>query len=198
MSVETKNAEITSASVEINTLRVSGRQLTLRTFRQLPAKSPIDPQSHEMRGTVWGWVNYFWKGAKSDMHAVWQSDGKLYRYPLSYPSKRTVEGLRKSFIRDRGDGTKIEFSRWLYQPTSNLKHAASELQELNEYDFRYHPQSNENDPWGHYDNIKYETLEEALEAFYETGAYKNYEAAFKSYVQALEAIEDKGQLYIAT
>jgi hypothetical protein len=58
VALEAAAAEITTASVSIHILRVGNRQLTMGTFRQLPTRELIDPVKVELKGVVWGWVNY--------------------------------------------------------------------------------------------------------------------------------------------
>jgi hypothetical protein len=48
----------TTAAVSIKTLRVSSRQLTIGTFKQLQVRELVDEERVELQGVVWGWVNY--------------------------------------------------------------------------------------------------------------------------------------------
>ena len=74
MIIDVQQADIKTASVEIQSLTVSGKQLTLAVFRQLQEKYVLDDDA-KLRGRVWGKVNYFWgacaKG-KVHLHVVWQ------------------------------------------------------------------------------------------------------------------------------
>jgi hypothetical protein len=58
ISLEASQASITTATVTIKVLQVNSRQLTQSTFRQLPKRNLIDPETLEILGVIWGWVNY--------------------------------------------------------------------------------------------------------------------------------------------
>jgi hypothetical protein len=82
--VTTKQATIRTASVEIKTLSVSGRQVTLSLFRQFPEEQIIDPSTCQLRGVPWGRVHYFFGGCerrtpKTHLHVVWQKGDELRR-----------------------------------------------------------------------------------------------------------------------
>jgi len=72
--IATKEAALRTAMVEIKSLTVSGKQMTLAVFRQLLAEDVIDRATTTLRGVPWGTVNYFWKGC-----AVWDQDGDASR-----------------------------------------------------------------------------------------------------------------------
>lgn len=75
------NAELTTAAVEINTMKVSGKQVTLATFRQLQ-EEPVVDQGGNLCGLPWGTVNYHPdRCADSDehLHVVWQKGDELRR-----------------------------------------------------------------------------------------------------------------------
>jgi hypothetical protein len=103
--VKSSEAAIQTAAVEVKTIMVGERQMTLSLFRQLPMnrfwsspESPEDqPQSH---GEPWGFVNYHWKGCGAEfrdqrngdrqvsrdtddhVHLVFVSDGIICQCPL--------------------------------------------------------------------------------------------------------------------
>lgn len=68
--ITTADATISTATVEIRTLTVSGKRMSLAVFRQLPYLHPFlfteryeDPPGwawcvRQQDGEVWGWVNY--------------------------------------------------------------------------------------------------------------------------------------------
>lgn len=59
MALTIHEAQITTATVEIQTLTISGKQVTLAVFRQLkPVKHPWKV------GTAWGTVNYHPDGCR--------------------------------------------------------------------------------------------------------------------------------------
>lgn len=75
------NAQVTTATVEIKTLTISGKQVTLAVFRQLKEEQLI---AHDgtLNGTPWGIVNYH-PGKCEDptghVHVVWQNGTELRR-----------------------------------------------------------------------------------------------------------------------
>jgi hypothetical protein len=82
--LDAEHAVIHTATVEVKTLTISGKQVTLAVFRQLPEREIIDPQTGNLCGIPWGLVNYHFKDCEAWMkddhlHVVWQSGGVLYR-----------------------------------------------------------------------------------------------------------------------
>ncbi|MEU7978326.1 hypothetical protein AB0B63_07310 [Micromonospora sp. NPDC049081] len=77
-----QNAEIQTASVEIKTLTVSGKQVTLAVFRQLHRGS-VFGEDGDLRGELWGTVNYHPEAKEcagaEHWHVVWQSGSELRR-----------------------------------------------------------------------------------------------------------------------
>lgn len=81
MSVVTvENAQIKTAAVEIKTLTISGRQVTLSVFRQIQEEDIFD-ENLALKGVPWGTVNYFWKEdfTKDKIHLLWQRGKELRR-----------------------------------------------------------------------------------------------------------------------
>ncbi|WP_328449896.1 hypothetical protein OG780_19410 [Streptomyces sp. NBC_00386] len=77
----TQNATITTATVEVKTLTISGKQVTLAVFRQL-REEPVISSDGTLNGEPWGTVNYHPDkcGDEPDhWHVVWQSGGELLR-----------------------------------------------------------------------------------------------------------------------
>jgi hypothetical protein len=83
-----KNAIIQTATVEIKTLTLSGKQVTLAVYRQLPECDILDVDWDKelkpiitMNGTPWGLVNYCLPGCPKEqhLHVVWQDGDTLYR-----------------------------------------------------------------------------------------------------------------------
>lgn len=71
---------IKTAAVEIKTLTLKGKQMTLAVFRQLYEEELIDPTTGQLRGVPWGRVHYFWGDCKADhLHVVWQLGEELRR-----------------------------------------------------------------------------------------------------------------------
>ena len=80
-AISVHKAEILTATVEVKTLRISGKQMTLSVFRQLLEESLHNTDDGSAKGTVWGRVNYYWGNcADGDhLHVVWQRDDALRR-----------------------------------------------------------------------------------------------------------------------
>ena len=82
------NAQITTAAVEIQTLTIRGKQVTLAVFRQLLERDLIDPDSGSFNGLPWGTVNYHpdrCAERASHHHVVWQEGDGLRRSLVSKP-----------------------------------------------------------------------------------------------------------------
>lgn len=95
--ISAEEASINVASVEVKTLVLGRKQMTLSVFRQLPSDDVIDPDSLDLAGTPWGRVNYFWAGCGSDaehLHIVWQRDKELFRSCVS-PDARNWAGWQR-------------------------------------------------------------------------------------------------------
>jgi hypothetical protein len=82
VALRATSASITTASVTIRTLRLNDRQLTLSVFRQLPKRHLINPETPELLGTVWGWVNYDCDSSPADKQFVAQFGDTLFRSPF--------------------------------------------------------------------------------------------------------------------
>lgn len=82
-----ENAVIKTASVEVKTLTISGKQVTLAVFRQLQERPLIvfnrNLSPVMVPGFPWGKVNYHPDKCDSPrvphVHVVWQSGDTLYR-----------------------------------------------------------------------------------------------------------------------
>ncbi|MBC2904001.1 hypothetical protein [Streptomyces cupreus] len=77
----TQNATITTAAVEMKTLTVSGKQVTLAVFRQL-IKEPLVADDGTLNGSPWGTVNYHPDKCEAETahwHIVWQKGTELRR-----------------------------------------------------------------------------------------------------------------------
>ncbi|MFD0422424.1 hypothetical protein [Streptomyces parvus] len=92
----TQNATITTATVEVKTLTISGKQVTLAVFRQLKEERLI-AEDGTLNGEPWGSVNYHpdeCSAAAEHLHVVWQKGNELRRaYVEGAPSfDRTLPG----------------------------------------------------------------------------------------------------------
>ncbi len=79
-----QNAEIKTATVEVRTLTLSGKQVTLSVFKQIEKES-IFLEDGRLAGEAWGRVNYHPDPECKDLatithhHIVWQKGGDLRR-----------------------------------------------------------------------------------------------------------------------
>jgi hypothetical protein len=80
-TITVQQATVRTAAVEIRTLSVGGKQVTMGLFRQLLREDLIDPHTCQFRGAPWGLVNYFWGDChpESHLHIVWQLGNELRR-----------------------------------------------------------------------------------------------------------------------
>lgn len=85
-SIVIENAKIHTATIEIKTLTIKDKQITLSVFRQIPYEDIIDGSNIylNLNGTPWGTVNYYWgedkdKSSLNYHHVVWQKDDDLKR-----------------------------------------------------------------------------------------------------------------------
>lgn len=78
----TQNATITTAAVEVKTLTISGKQVTLAVFRQL-REEPLIAEDGTLNGVPWGIVNYHPDKCSDSFfphwHVVWQHGTELRR-----------------------------------------------------------------------------------------------------------------------
>lgn len=93
------NAAIATARVEIKTLTVSGKQVTLAVFRQL-REEPLLGHDGILAGQPWGVVNYHpdkCAALPDHWHVVWQQDTDLLR------SMVPKQAVHEEFWPDEGD-----------------------------------------------------------------------------------------------
>jgi hypothetical protein len=86
MQISAQQAIVKTAQVEIKTLSVSGKQVTLAVFRQLDKREIIDYQTQKLNGIAWGRLNYHpdkCADSREHIHIVWQKDEFLYRDSIS-------------------------------------------------------------------------------------------------------------------
>lgn len=89
-----KEVTIKTATVEVKTLSISGKQVTQSVFRQIQEGPLIDWVKLETYGNVWGWVNYYWGNCAKDaqhLHVVWQLRQELRRTCV-YPHPQIGDG----------------------------------------------------------------------------------------------------------
>ena len=83
MEIETKNASLDTMAVTIQALHVSGKQMTLAVFRQLPSSRAYNEDGSLAPMEYWGVVRYTIKD-ESDVWVVCASGGRLYRCPFRW------------------------------------------------------------------------------------------------------------------
>ncbi len=97
-------ASVRTATVEVKTLTISGKQVTLAVFRQLMMEWLLDNERNQLRGEVWGWVNYHQRECADygeHRHVVWQKGDELRQaivtqncgYPLDADGVALVKEL---------------------------------------------------------------------------------------------------------
>lgn len=83
------NTSIETATVQIQTLNVGSKQMTLSIFRQLIEEPAINTVGR-IQGKPWGTVNYHpdrCDDAKDHLHVVWQSGDQLRRSFVRPPER---------------------------------------------------------------------------------------------------------------
>ena len=83
MLIKVKDASVKTVAVEIRTLTISNKQVTLALFRQIKEESVLDWDTGGLCGIPWGTVNYH-VGCDDDaysghIHVVWQKGDELRR-----------------------------------------------------------------------------------------------------------------------
>lgn len=99
------NAELKTAAVEIQTITISGKQVTLAVFRQLQEEVLLDDDG-ALNGVPWGTVNYHpdkCADGPEHIHVVWQKGSELRRSRINHPSAEP-----------RLDGRAIDAFAWAY------------------------------------------------------------------------------------
>ena len=96
MTISVHEAQVSKATITINTLTIGAKQVTLAVFRQLLSESVIDFGTKQFRGLPWGTVNYHPDCVATDSphrshhggqhrHVVWQMDDELRRATVYEP-----------------------------------------------------------------------------------------------------------------
>lgn len=100
MDVNIRDAKVKTASVEVKSLTLNDRQVTLSVFRQIPCRPVLNDDLTE-KGQVWGRVNYRFGDCSAQgeehLHIVWQSGDVLLRDCIDpSPSSRYQKLFRAS------------------------------------------------------------------------------------------------------
>src|SRR5262245_33574543 len=99
-----ENAVIKTATVEVKALTISGRQVTLAVFRQLPDVDLISLSDLRLNGVPWGHVNYHPDKCADNpehLHVVWQEGARLLRSTtyreMDYPGQSQISAAAVRF-----------------------------------------------------------------------------------------------------
>ncbi|WP_169719363.1 hypothetical protein [Desulfovirgula thermocuniculi] len=80
-AIRVAEASIETAEVKVEVVRLGKKQMTLAVFRQIEVEDLLDPKTAELRGRVWGRVNYHvgYEHAPSSphLHILWQKGDEL-------------------------------------------------------------------------------------------------------------------------
>ena len=138
--ISVEKAEINTATIEVQTLMVDSRKLTLSVFRQIKEENIIAIENRNfipglflreyLLGTPWGTVNYFWGDQEEnhDLHILWQKDNELRRclYPKLTRLEGTLEFLKRQSMKEGIFEDDIEYAELLLELHSyfsrNLPH----------------------------------------------------------------------------
>jgi len=84
--IQIRDVSLKTCSVEVKSLTLNGKQMTLSVFRQLYRWHFFDRETLEIpAGAVpWGLINYFWKDVEGRFHVVFSLNGHLYRDLVSF------------------------------------------------------------------------------------------------------------------
>jgi hypothetical protein len=93
LKIAVNDAHLKTAIVEIKSLVVSGKQVTLAVFRQLQEEAILTDDLN-LKGTPWGRVNYCPAGRRclqgEHLHIVWQKGSELRRATIEAPNEGPV------------------------------------------------------------------------------------------------------------
>lgn len=110
VSVVAKDASLTSLQVTITALMVSGKQMTLAVFRQLPRLHALNDDGSLTPLHWWGRVLYSIKD-EGDHWAVGERDGLLYRCYIPDRASRPYHDYEIKSQRDAA-----EYGDWTKRP----------------------------------------------------------------------------------
>lgn len=136
-AINVENAKINTASIEIKTLTVSNRQLTMGTFRQIEEDHLIDFKLLKLNGIPWGRINYFWgdNGCEDvHFHIIWQKDNEIKRsiikkYFHCFDRKSDIEDF---YIGSEASYLLFECNKDLHSEYNEIRYKKEKLKELEE------------------------------------------------------------------
>jgi hypothetical protein len=117
LPITVDQVEIRTASVEVRTLTLTRKQVTLSVFRQLPERDPIDWETGTLRGEVWGWVNYLTDHGQD----VWVSRHTLWRYAhrADWEYDNGAESYSWNLRETTHDKYRVALARIVFESCSN-------------------------------------------------------------------------------
>ena len=82
MKIEISDAKVSTAQVEVKTLAIKGKQVTLAVFRQIDKVNimslDVENARYVLRGFPWGRVNYCTNSCVGEhLHILWQFEDEL-------------------------------------------------------------------------------------------------------------------------
>lgn len=83
-TIKINAAQILTPTITVREVKVDGKSMTQKTFRQIPEEPIIDRSTYTLKGIPWGFINYFWvenkdKNTKNTKHILWQKGEELRR-----------------------------------------------------------------------------------------------------------------------
>lgn len=98
--IDVQQASLNTATVQIKTLTINGKQVTMAVFRQL-LQEELFNEDGTLKGQVWGHVNYFPKPCEPDhLHVVWQKGAELRRACIFENPCRSVLATHEQRMRE--------------------------------------------------------------------------------------------------
>ncbi|MFF4839271.1 hypothetical protein ACFY2G_04310 [Streptomyces collinus] len=125
----TETATITTATIQIQTLTIGRKQVTLAVFRQL-REEPLIAEDGTLNGAPWGTVNYHPDKCATDhpkhWHIVWQRGDELLRtrvyekpsFDLSWATDWAPEGTQVFWPDVAGAYVEMWVREWLHGRTN--------------------------------------------------------------------------------
>ena len=83
-TIRVNAAQILTPTITVREVKVDGKSMTQKTFRQIPEEPIIDTSTYTLKGVPWGFINYFWvdnkdQKGKNTKHILWQKGEELRR-----------------------------------------------------------------------------------------------------------------------
>lgn len=132
MAVKTaskKHATIHMMTVNIKTMQINNKQVTLSTFRQLKEESVVK-ENLSLRGALWGTVRYRWKDTPDwcSHYLVWQLGDELRRMSIPSVAKYREHENYRSVSEDMARS--FGFGIYSWDPRKYLAECVEEVENL--------------------------------------------------------------------